>query len=148
MNSKIKVFNYSNINEITSKSPTICYYSENGACGPSGLFYVIFDDGSLYAYSTYYEKSDMKLIKNIICHAPELRSLIYLDDETSPERKCRNDMVSIYLGLGNHGLICEHIYSDIHEKLDYRTFIKLSEKIVGSSLKSVFEMVNSKINKQ
>ncbi len=149
MDNKIKVFNYQNLSEITGKPPIICFYSENGACGPSGLFYVIFDDGTLYAYSTFYEKSDKGLIKEIMRYVPELESLIQIPILCEERKRCRFDTVfGVYLGLGNHSLIREDILSDIHEKLDYPTFVKLCEKLVGTSLKPVFEMVNKEINKQ
>ena len=44
----IKVFNEDNLEEVLNKEPLICYYSENGACGPSGLFFVILSDKSCY----------------------------------------------------------------------------------------------------
>ena len=59
----IEVFNRDNLVETSKKEPIICYRSGNGACGPSGLFFVNVSDKSCYAYSTFYEKSDFQLIK-------------------------------------------------------------------------------------
>ena len=39
-----KIFSYENIIETINKKPLVCFYTENGGCGTSGLFVVIFDD--------------------------------------------------------------------------------------------------------
>ena len=55
------VISKENVEQLKSKKPLILFYSENGGCGPSGLFFIIYEDKSAYCYSTFYQKSDKEL---------------------------------------------------------------------------------------
>ena len=61
-NNVFYVISKENVEQLKSKKPLILYYSENGGCGPSGLFFIIFEDKSVYSYSTFYQKSEKNLL--------------------------------------------------------------------------------------
>ena len=146
----IKVFNRDNLVEASKKEPIICYRSENGACGPSGLFFTIFSDKSCYAYSTFYEKSDFQLIKEIIEHVPELRMLIGTDAELNYKReRCKTEFEEVYLGLGNYAIMSE----ELHEELDkydeeylFGCFKKLVNNHLDGNIQEVWSLVREAIN--
>ena len=150
MKKKINIFNYANLKEITSKTPAICFYSETGACGPSGLLFVIFEDKTLYAYSAFYRESDLELVREIINHVPEMRSLIYLDSKHfKPKRERRSNMEQLYLGLGNHALVDEKFKIPDHDGItEYRAFIKTCEKYLGRDLGDLLRTVEDAITKK
>ena len=146
----IKVFKKDNLNEVLNKKPLILYYSENGACGPSGLFFVVFDDKSCYAYSTYYEKSDMKLIHEIVEYVPELASLLRDEGNYSFKRERQKDEYEfVYLGLGNYGLILEELYDKMHEyegQYSFGKFKQLVSNNIEGDIKDIYDMVKEEIN--
>ena len=146
----MQVFNRNNLNSVLNKTPLICYYSENGACGPSGLFFVIFNDNSIYAYSTYYKKSDRQLINEIAEHVPEFAPLIGLDGEFNFKRESTTkNMELFYLGLGNFAYIHNSILEEFNQyEGEYliTKFKKLVNKYSNEDLTSIQEMVRKEIN--
>ncbi len=145
-----QVFNKNNLKEVLDKKPLICYYSENGACGPSGLFLTVFQDHSCYAYSTYYKKSDKQLIHDIIEHVPELRCLIGLDDVFNFQRKRYVDEYDFfYLGLGNWTLLHHSVVSPNEHaggQYYFPCFKELIRKQTNEDIQSIYEQVRSSIN--
>ena len=146
----IKVFNRDNLVEASKKEPIICYRSENGACGPSGLFFVIFSDKSCYAYSTFYEKSDISLVKEIIEHVPELRMLIYSDDRLNYKReRFQKEFEEVYLGLGNYAIMTEELREELNnydEEFTFGCFKKLVSNHLDGNIQQVWSMVREAIN--
>lgn len=146
----IKVFSRDNLEEASKKEPVICYRSENGACGPSGLFFVIFSDKSCYAYSTFYEKSDISLVKEIIEHVPELRMLIYVDNELNYKReRFHKEFEEVYLGLGNYAIMTEELREELNnydEEFVFGCFKKLVSNHLDGDIQQVWSMVKEAIN--
>ena len=146
----IKVFSRDNLEEASKKEPVICYRSENGACGPSGLFFVIFSDKSCYAYSTFYEKSDISLVKEIIEHVPELRMLIYVDNELNYKReRFHKESEEVYLGLGNYAIMTEELREELNnydEEFVFGCFKKLVSNHLDGDIQQVWSMVKEAIN--
>ena len=146
----IKVFSRDNLEEASKKEPVICYRSENGACGPSGLFFVIFSDKSCYAYSTFYEKSDISLVKEIIEHVPELRMLIYVDNELNNKReRFHKEFEEVYLGLGNYAIMTEELREELNnydEEFVFGCFKKLVSNHLDGDIQQVWSMVKEAIN--
>ena len=146
----IKVFSRDNLEEASKKEPVICYRSENGACGPSGLFFVIFSDKSCYAYSTFYEKSDISLVKEIIEHVPELRMLIYVDNELNNKReRFHKEFEEVYLGLGNYAIMTEELREELNnydEEFVFGCFKKLVSNHLDGDIQQVWSMVREAIN--
>ena len=136
--------------EASKKEPVICYRSENGACGPSGLFFVIFSDKSCYAYSTFYEKSDISLVKEIIEHVPELRMLIYVDNELNYKReRFHKEFEEVYLGLGNYAIMTEELREELNnydEEFVFGCFKKLVSNHLDEDIQQVWSMVKEAIN--
>lgn len=119
-----KVINSRNIKRISKKNPIMCYYSMMGACGPSGLTVVFFDDGTAYGYNAFYLK-DQKLIKDIMENVPELcgcgMSYIYhgSHDQINRVRASQiKDMECIYLGLGNFAYLKKPLYNQYIKQLE------------------------------
>ena len=146
----IKVFSRDSLEEASKKEPVICYRSENGACGPSGLFFVIFSDKSCYAYSTFYEKSDISLVKEIIEHVPELRMLIYVDNELNYKReRFHKEFEEVYLGLGNYAIMTEELREELNnydEEFVFGCFKKLVSNHLDGDIQQVWSMVKEAIN--
>lgn len=147
----ISVFNKDNLEEASKKEPAICYYSENGACGPSGLFFVIFSDKSCYGYSTYYQKSDLKLIRDIVEHVPELRQLVYIEGELNYKReRTKDNLEMIYLGLGNYALVKEDLLKKMREyegQYDFSCFKQLVNDCTDGEINDIWSLVKDAINK-
>ena len=147
----IKVFDHENVDEIINKKPLMCYYSENGACGPSGLFFVIFEDRSCYAYSTYYPESDTNLIHRINECVPELRSLLGGQGDYQYQRKSTlEDMEYLYLGLGNYGLVEHQVYKKVKrykKEHIFSAFMKVVEGYVKEK-NQIYNLVKKAIVKK
>ncbi len=144
----IKVFDKDNLKETLNKKPIICYYSENGACGPSGLFFVIFSDGDCYAYSTLYKESDKELIRHILEHVPELRQLVHVSGDINPLRERSNDTYeSIYLGLGNYGLLREDYALNLDKYEGDYVFTRFGNMVNEYIKKDTFDIFNLVKNK-
>ena len=146
----ISVFDKNNLEETSKKEPVICYYSEDGACGPSGLFFVVFTDRSCYGYSTYYEKSDKELIRDIIEHVPELRQVVGFSGNLNYKRKLCENLEMVFLGLGNHALIREDLLKQMKEykgKYEYERFKQLIENYVGGDIREIWGLIKTSINK-
>ena len=146
----IKVFNYSNLNEALDKRPIICYRSENGACGPSGLFFVVFSDKTCYAYSTYYKKSDTDLIHSIIEHVPEIGSVLGSRGKFNLKRERYNGYEDVYLGMGNYALIELSLLKEMNEyggQYPISDFMQLVEKNIDDTIRNIFELTKNDINK-
>ena len=146
----INVFSKNNLEEASKKEPVICYYSEDGACGPSGLFFVVFSDKSCYGYSTYYEKSDKELIRSIIEHIPELRQVVGFSGDLNYKRETRDNLEMVYLGLGNHALIREDSLKQMKEyegKYVFERFMHLVENYVDGNISEIWSLVKDSINK-
>ena len=146
----INVFSKNNLEEASKKEPVICYYSEDGACGPSGLFFVVFSDKSCYGYSTYYEKSDKELIRSIIEHIPELRQVVGFSGNLNYKREIHDNLEMAYLGLGNHALIREDLLKEMSEyegKYVFERFMHLVENYVDGNIGEIWSLVKDSINK-
>ena len=101
--------------EASKKEPLICFRSEDGACGPSGLFFVVFSDKSCYCYSSSFKESDSLLVNEIIEHVPELGMLIGSATELDYKReRYKTEFVEIYLGLGNHAIMTEELHEELN----------------------------------
>lgn len=140
----MKVINHENIKETINKQPLICFYSSNGACGASGLYFVVFNDKSIYAYSTYYKKHDETIIKDIIEYIPESRGLLFYDnDDYSPKRKSFNDEMKYFdLGMGNSARIDEsYTYFNYNNRIS--EFYEFVEELVGISVNEIFKNVET-----
>ena len=110
-----QVFNHNNIKEVLSKKPLICFSSELGACGPSGSFFVVFDDKSSYGYSLYPDDCDKELVKEIFEYVPEFKGLVFFSlpkDFKAKRETTIFNMELINLGLGNAADIHKDIYSE------------------------------------
>ena len=145
----INVFNRNNLEEASKKEPVICYYSEDGACGPSGLFFVVFSDRSCYGYSTYYEKSDKDLIRDIVEHVPELRQVVGFSGDLNYKRKMRDNLEMVYLGLGNHTHIREDLIKQTKEfegKYEFDRFKHLIENYVDGDIYEIWSLIKTTIN--
>ncbi len=145
----INVFNKNNLEEASKKEPVICYYSEDGACGPSGLFFAIFTDRSCYGYSTYYEKSDKELIRSIIEHVPELRQVVGFSGNLNYKRKLCENLEMVFLGLGNHALIREDLLKQMKEyegKYIFERFIHLVKNYIDGDIHEIWSLVKTTIN--
>lgn len=146
----INVFNKNNLEEASKKEPVICYYSEDGACGTSGLFFVVFTDRSCYGYSTYYEKSDKGLIRDIIEHVPELRQVVGFSGNLNHKREMHENLEMVYLGLGNHALIREDLIKQMKEyegKYVFDCFKQLIKNYVDGDIYEIWSLVKTTINK-
>ena len=140
-----KVFTYENLKEVENKKPLICYSSSNGACGPSGLFLVVFDDGSIYGYSTYYENSDKELIADIIATVPETYVLLSLFKKVGRKPKRRSylmDMRDYDLGLGNMVLLNK----SINERFNFPSFWSFLKEEYNVNVSDIIDIVNEAIN--
>lgn len=136
-----QVFNYGNLEETISKKPIALYYSQNGACGPSGLFLVIFMDGSCYSYSTMYEQSDFKLIHDIVEHVPEFKSLLQIKGEYAKKRDwftVRLQLVN--LGLGNEAFVSGEVFEaiSVEDHVYFLDFVKFVKARTGVGLDDMF----------
>lgn len=135
-----KVFSEENIKEVKNKKPLVLYYSENGACGPSGLFFVIFEDKSAYCYSTFYKKSDRVLVDKILEYVPQLQGLLGRNEEHPCDPKCMKGYRLLYLGLGNHALMHRSVYKENLE-FDIRGFKTYCEQMCGERITDMFNEV-------
>lgn len=109
--------------EILKESrPEIIFYSETGACGPSGLVLIMLDKKHIYVENAFrYQESIEyeRLIKETIRSVPELYLLgLQIKGETY---KARKDYEYVYLGLGNSVFIREDIYL-IHNLKSFNKF--------------------------
>ena len=134
-----KVFTYENLKEVENKKPLICYSSSNGACGPSGLFLVVFDD------STYYENSDKELIADIIATVPETYVLLSVFKKVGRKPKRRSylmEMRDYDLGLGNMVLLNK----SINERFNFPSFWSFLKEEYNVNVSDIIDIVNEAIN--
>lgn len=125
-----EIISNENVHTLANKKPLILYYSENGGCGPSGLFFIIFEDKSVYSYSTFYQKSDKELINKTLEYVPQLQGLIGRNEEHPCEPEKMKGYKLVYLGLGNHALMHRSVYKKKYEH-DFGDFITCAEKLSG-----------------
>ena len=144
----IKVFRKDNLAEVLDKKPIILYRSMDGACGPSGLFFVVFSDRSCYAYSTRYTKSDETLIESIKEYVPEFVQLLGSKKKIKYKREPNRDLHEIYLGLGNYVLILEDYFSDEDRKKGYSfpLFKQIVKESIDEDITSIYHLVEKEIN--
>ena len=141
-----QVFTKENVNEVLHKKPLICFYSSNGACGPSGLMLVIFSDKSSYGYSTYSENTDHQLVVSIASNVPEFGPLLHLEDDYEEKRgRQLEDMSFYYLGLGNACFIHDSLIKE-DEKMNIKAFKKLIEKVANISMDEMFNKIWEETN--
>ena len=146
----IKIFSYTNLDEALNKKPIICYRSENGACGPSGLFFVIFSDKTCYAYSTFYKQSNKNLIRSIIEHVPEIGSVLGMHGEFNLKRERHTGYEDVYLGMGNYALVDETLLKEMNEyggQYPISDFMLLVENNIDDTVRNIFDLVKKEINK-
>ena len=152
-----QAINKKNIKNTLNKNPIICFGSMPGACGPSGLCVVFFDDGSAYGYNTCYSK-DQELIKLILEFIPELGACgvgSICEDENIPRRRRSqlNKMDSVYLGLGNKAYFKMPLYTqftNLYEEQHKHRFVAFREYINTLGFIDLFDMwqiVEDELNK-
>ena len=141
-----EVFNKDNVKEVLNKTPLIVFYSENGACGPSGLLLVIYSDHSSYGYSTLYKSRDYQLIKSILEYVPQFSPLLQIEDEHIDKRKRKLDEMNIiYLGLGNFAFIHNSIFEEKLE-MNYPCFKEVVKSLTNKDIGEIFMLVKEEIN--
>ena len=136
-----KAFSFGNLEETLTKKPAILYYSQDGACGPSGLFLVIFDDGSCYSYSTLYPQSDLKLIHAIIEHVPEFKPLLQIKGEYAKKRESFiSSLELINLGMGNEAFMRSDVFESlsVDDHVYFPDFVKFVKARTGVGLDDIF----------
>ena len=100
----IKILNLVNIKDLPNKEILIFFSSDLGAMGCPGLDFILFIDGSIYAYSK--EMNDYKIINK------NAEKLLFCNAE-------RNiSFIGEYLGVGNSAFINKKIYDE------YKSLIK------------------------
>lgn len=100
----ITILSKENIKDLPNKEILIFFSSELGAMGCPGLNFILFNDGSVYAYSKIMD--DYKIInksaeKILFCNAE--RNISFIGE---------------YLGVGNSAIINKKIYDE------YRSLIR------------------------
>ena len=149
-NNMVELFNEKNVNEVINKKPLIVYWSSNGASGPSGLMLAIFDDGSTYAYSTFYKYRDDELIDEIVESVPEFKTLMNLGKEKDLKRESYKDQMRLsYLGLGNIAYIDESVFAQFLNKDGkgkYQIFKEVVKNLSGEELFDIAKKVREHFN--
>lgn len=145
-----ELFNDKNVNEVVNKKPIIVLWSRNGACGPSGLMLVIFDDGSSFAYSTFYKYRDNDLIEEIVESVPEFKTLMNLGKETNYKREpFKEQMRLTYLGLGNIAYVENSLFErflNLNGGGKYELFKKVVKQYSGEELSDIAKKVREYFN--
>ena len=144
-----EVFNKDNVMKTLNKTPIICFYAELGACGSPGLMLTVFDDGSSYGYSAYYDNSDKEIIRLVMESIPEIASLLRPSVEIDFKREKKKSLPYAYLGLGNHSLLRQDIYEemmDMDDKYTITKFRKTFEKYSNFKANQAYLMVKEAIN--
>ena len=144
-----ELINSKNVRRISKKNPIILYSSAEGACGPSGLTVVFFDDGTAYGYNKWYLE-DQKLIKDIAEYVPEFsRSGLenFYDNSLGLIKKHRLSQISqmeyINLGLGNFAYLKPPLYGQFRKYLQEtkgHTFLMFRKYIQSLRYIDLFEM--------
>ena len=144
-----KVFDMSNVEETINKNPIICYCSTCGACGPSGLCVVYFDDGTAYGYNLSYDNQE--LYKKIIECVPELGpggfGSAYHSDEPIEFKRAGHvtDMNCVGLGLGNFAYLKEPLhkqYESLKQAFKMDRYLIFRMLIASLGYINVFQMFN------
>lgn len=100
----ITILSKENVKDLPNKEILIFFSSELGAMGCPGLNFILFNDGSIYAYSK--EMKDYKIINK------NAEKLLFCNAE-------RNiSFIGEYLGVGNSAFINKKIYDE------YRSLIR------------------------
>ena len=145
-----ELFSYENIKETLTKKPLVLYFCPPGACGPEGLFFVLFDDKSLYGYLVNHKNTDHQLIKNIIEYIPELKSLLGGNGNYQYKReKYIDDYYLIYLGLGNVGLIKNERFNAknaVNGQYSYPNFIKEVSEYANQNIANLYQEIKEALN--
>lgn len=150
-----RVFNWDNIENVTNLKPIICFYSSKGACGPSGTLVVVFENGDSYGYGTTFDSSDVELTKAIVNHVPEFKGLMGFPPDFHPKREnFRDELESIYLGMGNYCFVRSDINDDIIRLSEennwflFKTFAFCLEKFAHKTLGSMYDEIADELTKR
>ena len=98
-----------------------------------------------------YEKSDLKLIRDIVEYVPELRQLLYVEGKLDYKReRTKDNLEMIYLGLGNYALIREDLLKKMKEyegQYDFSCFKQLVNDFTDDNIGDIWSLVKDTINK-
>lgn len=145
-----ELFNEKNVDDVIDKKPLIVSWSRNGACGPSGLMLVIFDDGSSYAYSTFYKYRDDDLIDEIVESVPEFKTLMNLGKAENSKREPQKEQMRLtYLGLGNIAYVENKLFEkflNLNGSGKYEIFKKVVKQYSGEELWDIARKVREYFN--
>ena len=145
-----ELFNEKNVDDVIDKKPLIVSWSRNGACGPSGLMLVIFDDGSSYAYSTFYKYRDDDLIDEIVESVPEFKTLMNLGKAENTKREPQKEQMRLtYLGLGNIAYVENKLFEkflNLNGSGKYEIFKKAVKQYSGEELWDIAKKVREYFN--
>ena len=140
-----ELFNEKNVDKVVNKKPLIVSWSRNGACGPSGLMLVFFDDGSSYAYSTFYKYRDDNLIEEIVESVPEFKTLMNFGKEDNYKRApLKGQMTLAYLGLGNIAYVENNLFNrflNLNGSGKYEIFKRVVKQYSGEELWGIAKKV-------
>ena len=146
----LELFNDKNVDDVIDKKPLIVSWSRNGACGPSGLMLVIFDDGSSYAYSTFYKYRDDDLIDEIVESVPEYKTLMNLGKAENSKREPQKEQMRLtYLGLGNIAYVENKLFEkflNLNGSGKYEIFKKVVKQYSGEELWDIARKVREYFN--
>lgn len=161
----IKIFDETNVKTILRKRPLICFRNQASDDLPSfcnGLLFVMFEDNSVYSYSTYgsYSGDDLpsvkrkrrKIIKSICKHVPEMASLFPPRHRPRPKRETFvHSMHFVNLGMKtscyiNNGIHRENVMLDVVSftkalldvyRVDLRALYKTTMEEMGADMRKV-----------
>ena len=143
-----QIFDHENVKETLTKEPLVCFYSGNGACGPSGMLLVVFEDGSSFGHDTLYGR-DQLLIKEIAEFVPETKGLLgYVNKDYRPKRATTiNQMELVNLGLGNYGCIHRSLFQE-NTHYDLYAIASLIDRITDMKLRDMCALIDETFRKR
>ena len=133
---KVKLLNKDNIKELKDKEILIFFSSDLGAMGCPGLNFIVFNDGSVYAYSK--EMDDYELINE------DVLELLFNNSEKNVS------FIDEYLGMGNMAYINKKIYDEYKRLIkDYRypAFRELVKKYSKYDINNINNFVEKQLKK-
>lgn len=129
---KVKLLNKENVKELKDKEILIFFSSDLGAMGCPGLNFIIFNDGSVYAYSK--EMDDYELINE------DVLELLFNNSEKNVS------FIGEYLGMGNSAYINKKIYDEYKRLIkDYRypAFREIVIKYSNYDINEIYDLVET-----
>lgn len=143
-----QIFDHENVKETLEKEPLVCFYSANGACGPSGMLLIVFQDGSSFGYNTLHG-GDQALIKRIVEHVPETKGLLgCINKDYRPKRDTTiSQMELVNIGLGNYGCIHRSLFQEnIH--YDLYAIASLIDGITDMKMRDMCALIDETFRKR